>query len=683
MAANTPVTNLSNKSQEGLVQFFKACASLTSTSWNMREQMLEIDKLYIREMDSTLEQAKARQSNIVGDPTKFQNVIVPVVYPAVETAVTYQTSVFLTGVPLFGVSANAKYADAALQMESIIDDQSIKGGWTRELQLLFRDGFKYNFGCAEVNWTRKKIWTLDTDLAFSTTQARPTELYWEGNTVKRIDPYNILFDARYAPPDIAKRGEFAGYTELISHIELRKYLQELPFRMNSKQAYESGLGGTSSQFPYDYYIPEINPAALLSQRSFSTVNWMAWAGLEDKPNRINFRNVYHRTTFYARIVPSDFGIASPAAHIPQIWKFVIINFQVIVYAERQTNAHDMIPMLFIHPHDDGLAYQSKSLAKNSEPFQAVATALVNSSIAARRRSVSDRGIYDPSRIDAKHINNDSASAKIPVRPAAYGKPLSEAYYQIPYRDEQSATAMADVQSMLRFNEMVTGQNQAQQGQFVKGNKTLFEYQDIMGNASGRSQAISILLETQFFTPLKEMLKINILQYQTATQVFNRETEQEVPVDPVALRKAVLTFKVSDGLVPASKQMNSESFTTAVQTIASVPQLAASYELGPMFSYLFKTQRADVAQFEKSPQVIQYEQAVQAWQGAVAAAAESMSKLKKPDGSSYTPQEIQQALPPQPTPEQFGINPQQPPQMGKPAPQGSIMQQVLQNANSNS
>ena len=667
MATNTPIPNLSAKAQEGIIHFYRSCASITSSVWNMREQMLAVDKLYMREMDRTMEDAKAKMANAAGDPTKFQNIVVPVVMPSVEAAVTYQTSVFLTGVPLFGVSSTAEHADAALQMESIIDDQSIRGGWARELQLLFRDGFKYNFAAAEVDWTRKKIFSPETDFNFSPDQAKPVETYWEGNTLKRLDPYNVVFDARYKPTEMSARGEFVGYTELISHVELRQLMYELSYRMNTKQAYESASGSLGTTFPYNYYIPQLNPSALLDQQAFAAINWLSWAGLEERKTNINFKNTYFKTTFYARIVPADFGIASTAAHVPQIWKFIIINNQVLIYAERQTNAHNLIPILFAQPLEDGLGYQTKSLARNSEPFQSVASALVNSSIQARRRSIADRGLYDPSRVDSKHINNESASAKIPVKPAAYGKPLSEAYYAIPYRDEQSAQAMQDMQAMIRLNEQVTGQNQAQQGQFVKGNKTLFEYQDIMSNASGRSQAISILLETQFFTPLKEILKLNVLQYQQSTAVFNREVEEVIPIDPVALRQATLAFKVSDGLVPASKQMNTEAFQSAVQTIAAVPQLAGAYNLGPMFSYLFKSQRADVAQFEKSPEEVQYEQALAQWQQAVQLLAESLAS--RPE---LSPEEIQKSLPPQPTPEQFGVGQPKP----KP-PAISILQQVSQ------
>lgn len=678
MAANTPITNISNKSQDGLINYFRACANMTSTSWNLRHRLLEIDKLVMREMDRTVEQAKARAANKAGDPTKFQNVIVPVVMPSVEAAVTYQTSVFLTGNPLFGVSASAKHMDSALQMETVIDNQATRGGWVKELQLLFRDGFKYNLAAAEVVWARKKIYSPETDLEFNARQAKPVETYWEGNILKRLDPYNIIFDARYAPTDISKRGEFAGYTEMLSKVELQQYMNELSYRLNYKEAWEAGTGVVGTTYPYDYYIPELNPDAILSQSVFSSVNWMQWAGLEDKQGRINFKNTYFLTTFYARLIPADFGINTAAAKVPQIWKLVIVNNQTLLYAERQSNAHDMLPILFMQPMEDGLAYQTKSLAQNSAPFQEVATALVNSSIAARRRAIADRGLYNPSLVDAKHINSDNASAKIPVRPAAYSRSLGEAYMPIPFRDEQSAGAMGDVQAMLRFNEMVTGQNQAQQGQFVKGNKTLFEYQDIMGNAAGRSQAVSILLEAQFFTPLKEMLKLNVLQYQGPEEVFNREIEDVVAIDPVTLRKANLVFKVSDGLTPASKQMNTEAFQSAVQTIAAVPELAQAYNIGPMFSYLFKSQRADVAQFEKPANVIQYEQAMGQWQQAVDKVVTALMTVKKPDGSSLTPEEIQAAIPPQPLPEQFGVDPNAP--QSKPQQPGTILQQTQQAMN---
>lgn len=674
MTANVPL-QLKPESQLKIVQLFKACSANFLGTWNIRQQLIEADRVYMREQDITEQTLKATLANRIGDPTKYRNIQVPIVMNSVESAVTYQTSVFLTGSPLFAISANNRYMDAALQMETILDDQAIRGGWAREIQMTIRDGYKYNLGYCEADWERKKIFTPETDTSFSSSQAKSVATYWEGNTIRRLDPYNIFFDVRYKPTEMAKRGEFFGYSELMSRSEYVRFMNNLSVRMNFKKASEIGPSQVGAAFPNDYFIPMLNPRALINQAVAGGINWMQWVGLEPQgAGRINFQTSYIVSKLYARICPCDYGIPSEAPQVPQIWKFYIVNGQVLVYAERQTNAHDMIPVFGMQPTEDGLGYQTKSLLQNSEPFQAVGSALVNSAIASRRRSLSDRGLYDPSRVDAKAINNDSASAKIPVRPAAYGKPLSEAYFPIPFRDEQSAQAMSDLQAMMSMNDQVAGLNRAQQGQFVKGNKTLFEYQDVMGNANARQQNTALLLEAQFFTPLKEVLKLNILQYQAPTTVFNREKEEEVTIDPVVLRRANLVFKVSDGQLPASKQMNTEAFQAAVQTIGSSPQLAGSYNLGPMFSYLFKTQRADVAQFEKSPQLIQYEQAQAQWQQAVAMIMESVSKLKKADGSNYTPEEIQKAIPPQPLPEQFGVDPKNP-YAPAPKPTGSIIQQV--------
>lgn len=676
MAANTPITNITKQAQNNLIEYYKTCRTNVQSTWDMRNRMQQIDKIYQRELDYTQEQIKARAANRAGDPTKYQNVIVPVVLPAVESAVTYQSSVFLTGIPLFGVSATANAMDVALQMETIIDDQATRGGWIRELQLFFRDGFKYNLAAMEVEWAQEKTYIPTTNEIAGTPGASSTKLQetlWEGNKIRRLDLYNTIFDPRVIPAEIASRGEFAGYSQVLSRVELVKYLQSLQFRLNYREALECGFADLAGAENSEYFIPTVNLTSLLDPKLFTQFSWGQWAGLTDRKDAINFKNAYIKTVFYARVIPKDFGLPAAAPNQPQIWKFVFINGSILVYAERQTNAHDLLPILFSQPLEDGLGFQAKSLAQNSAPFQEVASALVNSAIQARRRAVSDRGIYNPSLIEAKHINNDSATAKIPLRPAAFGRSASEAYYPIPFRDEQSQQSMSDVSAILRFNEMVTGQNAAQQGQFVKGNKTLVEWESTMGAAAGRSQNTAILLESQFFTPLKEILKLNVLQYQKPSQIYNRETETTVQIDPVALRKASITFKVSDGLTPASKQMNTDAFQAACQTLAAVPQLSGAYNLGPMFSYLFKLQRADVAQFEKSPEQIAYEQAAAQWQQAAMTLAEALNKSKKPDGSAYTPQEIQQALPPQPQPQQFNYDPSNPkPQQ---APQGTILQQL--------
>lgn len=648
---NTPLL-LSEKSQEALIHYQHQCVGFTETQWNLRGRLRKIDLTYAREKDLTQEHAKAKVSNAYGDANKFQNITVPVVLPQVESAVTYQASVFLTGTPIFGVAASPEFIDQAVQMETVLSDESTRGGWVGQFEMFFRDLFKYNIAGVEVEWCRKVTPVFETSLSFQDgKQGKPNEVIWEGNAIRRLDMYNTFYDSRVVPSRVHEDGEFAGYIEVMSRIKLKQFISSLPtkFIENIIPAFESGLGSPTNDGQESYFIPEINPESTLNRNpKASGINWLSWAGIAGAEQKIQYKDVYEVTTLYARILPADFGIRVPGVNTPQVWKFITVNAKVLIHAERMTNAHNFLPMIFAQSNEDGLNLQTKSLATNVEPMQAITSAMWNSIIAARRRAISDRGLYDPSRVSERHINSDNPSAKIPVRPAAYGKPLGEAYYPIPFRDDQSAILLQETGQVIQMADMVSGRNQIRQGQFVKGNKTRKEFETVMGNANGRDQLVSLHLESQFFTPIKEILKINILQYQGGTSLYNKEQNKVITIDPVALRKAIMEFKISDGLLPTDKIISSDTLQIGIQVIGSSPQIGAGYNIAPMFSYLMKTQGANISAFEKSPEQQAYEQALGQWQQAMAQVAES---LKKFEGDPATIQ-----FPPQPLPEQYGYKP---------------------------
>jgi len=653
MVASTSVP-LSKKSQQALIAYYESVQNLQNISRaDFRSRFEHIDRTYQRELDLSEEQLRAKAANKSGDANRFQNMTVPVVMPQVETAVTYQTSVFLTGDPIFGVVADPQFMDEALQLETVLENNSIKGSWTRELILAFRDGFKYNFAPVEVTWEEEVTYSVDTNTSKDLKQGTPKEVIWSGNKLKRLDPYNTFVDTRVPPTEVYKHGEFAGFTELMSRIKLKQFVASLPDKIiaNLKPAFESGVGmaTASNSGAQNYYVPSINPEVSENDLLSGDTNWLKWAGLSSIKKDIDYKDSYEVTTLYCKILPAEFEMRVPSSNTPQIYKLIIVNHQHIIYAEKQTNAHGFIPIFIGQPLEDGLGYQTKSLASNGAPFQELTTAYMNSIIASRRRSISDRVLYDPSRITSAAINSSNPSAKIPVRPAAYGKNLAESVYAFPYREDQAASSMQQIQSLLGLSNQLSGQNQASQGQFVKGNKTLQEFESVMANANGRDQMSSILLEAQWFTPMKEVLKVNILQYQGGDTVYNRDKQRVVEIDPVALRKAVLEFRITDGLAPASKVLNSESFAVALQVIGSSPQIAAGYNISQLFSYFMKTQGAAITDFEKSPEQIAFEQAMQQWQQLALTAVDKGLDVSK--------------LPPQPLPEQFGYDPA----TNKPAP----------------
>lgn len=651
------------KSQECIIQFARNTSNQYIAQWNIREQLRQRDLSYIRETDYTEEQAKAKMANRRGDSTKFQNITMPVVMPQVESAVTYQQSVFLTGWPVFSVVSVPEFADEANQMDTIIGEQQEHGNWVPELLQCLRDGFKYNLMAAEISWEKEVTYSLTTELEYQAgKEGKPTEVIWQGNKIRRMDLYNTFWDTRVAPRDVAKKGEFAGFNEVMSRIAFKAYAATLPYRINMTEAFESGFSAPISTVGASgsngYYYPQINPEATVDMAWANGTNWAAWAGFEKEGKEINYKDMYQVTTLYGRILPSDFGFKGvPGQNTPQIWKFIIVNNQVVIYAERMTNAHNLLPIVFAQPLDDGLAYQTKSFAQNVEPVQSITTALSNSSIASRRRAISDRMLYDPSRVSAAAINNDAPNAKIAVRPSAYQQELSKAVYPIPFRDDQFQINMQEIQQYLGLANQISGLNPARQGQFVKGNKTKFEYADIMANANGRDQTVSLTLEGNFFWPIKEIIKTNILQYQGGVELYNRDAERMVSIDPVAIRKANLVMKVSDGLNPSDKIIDGESLSAALQFLAQNQSIGASYDVGGMFAYLFKSRGVKLDQYRKPEPQIAYERALDQWQQAVATLVEQLLG----SGMQLKPEDIQQALSglPQPTPEQFGYIPGSP------------------------
>lgn len=645
-APATPIY-IPKSAQEGFVQLKNSYMEAFGMFDNIRQQMIQIDIAYMREQDQSLENAKAQIRNRLGDLSKFQNVTVPIIYPAVETAVEYQTEVFLTGYPIFQFTGAPVDWDAVAQMNVIVEDQSTRGGWTRELMMAFRDGFKYNLLGVECDWDSCAAPVLETDISKSLSNGTPQEVIWSGNVLRRLDPYNTFWDTRYFPSEVSSRGEFGGYHKLLSRTEMKSFINGLDCKIiaNIIPALESAQTAwviVSGQNDINTYnIPLIRQDVTITMQQLGAEpDWNRWVDERLGEKEIKYKNSYVLTVLYARIIPSDFNLKVSAPQTPQIWKMYYVNNQILLGAKRLTNAHNNLPTLFAQPLEDGLGYQTKSLAKNAEDIQNVSSALLNSVIAARRRAISDRTIYDPSRISEQHINSANPSAKIPVRPAAYGKPISESVYAFPFRDDQSGLILQEMQQIMQLGDLSSGQNRTRRGQFQKGNKTLHEYQDVQDNSTGRDRMCSIGLEASLFTPLKNIIKINILQYQGTGVIFSKALQKEVNIDPVVLRNTAMSFNVSDGLLPSSKILNSDSLQQGFQTMAQVPQIAAGYNMTALFSYLMKSANADLTPFEKSPEQLAYEAAAAQWNQAM--------QLSVSKGVQFTQ--------PQPTPAQFNWDP---------------------------
>jgi hypothetical protein len=588
----TPKTPMpiSPEAQEKVKVFLNSAIDLYATSYNVRDQMVQRDLAYQGTNDWTEEQLRARQANTRGDPKKIQNIVVPVVMPQVESRLAELQDTFLTGSPIFA-SVGPPGSEAEMkQMDTVIEENSIYGAWPNNLLQTMRDGLKYDLGGVEVIWETKKIFNIGTPANDNISQGSPEESYYSGNFIKHLNSYNLILDTRVSPEKNHEMGEFAGYTELIGRIELKKRFESLdPIgSMNFRDAFESPGPSTDPATDQNapFFLPSINPDALLPITSRTQTNWLQWVGadVQEKGAGIKYGSNYEWTVFYARILPRDFDLKVPARNHVQIWKFIVINRSVVVFAERQTNAHNLLPIIVCKPSNDGLEWQSKSFAETAMPFQAIASALVNSGLDSQRRKVYDRLLYDPTKVAVKDINNVSSVARIPVKNSNYGKGLSDAVYQIPYRDEGVADILSFSQQIVQMGDIANGQNRVQQGQFQKGNKTRKEFDTVMYNASNRPRMMALGLEFTFFQPIKQIIKSNILQYQPPTSITSASSGDTVTIDPQALRKANLKMKIADGFLSSDKLVDLDTMNMLFQAAPALPQITVEYDLMGILAY---------------------------------------------------------------------------------------------------
>lgn len=608
MAKSSTQPAISPMAQAKVMEHAKNIFLMLRDLTHYRGRLIEQDRQYYREMDRSQMQGRADLANTLGDPSKIQNITVPVVGPQVDSAKAYLTEMFLSSYPIFPVTASPEHADTALQLETLLGNSAVHFQWGRHLALCMHDGLKHNLQAIEVSWKRETTASIRNDASQSVTEGVVQEETFSGNMLKHLNLYNLIFDPRVPPAEMHKRGEFAGYTELLTRIELKQLLLDLDrtLTMNATQAFESPTAhnNTADMGAASFYMPSINPKSLVDPANIG-FNWLKWAKTTTN-QKIRYQDMYEVTTLYCRVIPKELMIfpqdARKTAGEPQIYKFIIVNQRVLIFAQRMTNAHGYIPIIIGQMNEDGLGLQTKSFADNATPYQQIATSLWNSGIASQRRKVYDRIYYDPSRINKADMDKTDPVARIPVKQTAYGLPIGEAIFVAPYRDEGVASILGMAREVVDMADIASGQNRVQRGQFQKGNKTRTEFNEVMQNSDARPRMAAILLGISWFQPIKDVLKTDILQYQPPATLFNPEKQKSIKIDPVTIRTVAWQFQLADGVMPSDKFLNFELFGQVLQFATAVPQAAAEWDLPGMFAYQLKMQGAKwVANFRRTPE----------------------------------------------------------------------------------
>ena len=587
---------LTSDSKKEFGKYLVAIHKYRNTAIDFSSYMRKMDELYMRESailaGSSKDTVKAASRDIDG------TFIAPVILPQLESARAYLTNLFLAQDPIFQAAGNKDNIDAATQFNLLLKRDADTEGWRSELSKGIIGGLKYNLMCEEVSYVTRKTFSVDPQKIGAT-----REVLRQSNSVRNINLYNAVWDQTVSPSKIHSEGAFAGYVEFMSRIKLIKWFQELPaagvqcsqeqMLAASKWLFQAeepiiksctwnakyiddfrGNGGTISDFTG--FWDNGAPAASYPTRYMSA-----------NTAELQFRG-YQKFVLYVRILPQDFKVSVPSAKDPQIWKLIWVNNE-LVFAEQQTNAHQHFPMLFSEVLSDGLDYQTLSYAENLRDVQAIISKLWTAELKSTNRVIGDRAVYNPLSINGNHLKSKSGASKIPLTGAAasIGSDPRLAYYQIPYQDPALGLRMSQASQMFAMADKISGQNPTLQGNFVKGNKTDNQFQETVQGTEARLLLMAIMLETNLFTPMKEIIKTNVFQYKIDELVTDSVTKQPLQIDAQKLRQSQIDFELGDGLAAASAKAMLPVIGQSLQMMQVNPLLGQSYDIVGMVSYFLK------------------------------------------------------------------------------------------------
>ena len=578
---------ISRDSHSKLIEYISKILEKHRHFSNLRDKLEAIDKAYFMYQLAEADDVEGLR-RIKQESTQLE---IPLAMSQVDSVTAFLVDIFVSGHPMIGVLGSKGKEDIADKLEALFNDHATRAEWVPNFIGNIFNNVKYNFAALEVEWSYIKGYQIEESTTLET-EAPELRETWEGvNSAKNLDPYNVLWDHRFAPNEAIRKGDYSGYAEIISKWELQELITKLAEKGNSFNGADA-LKSNSSGAISEHYIerPEISNYACTDRAM--AVNWEAYAlgKSQDSSAKKEYKTAYLKHVLYLRIVPEEFGISATKPKQPQLWKVVVINAKHIISMSKVNSVDNRGGIIISALKDDGYELQTPSITEVTLPSQDAASDLLNVRVNASRRALGDRLIYDERYISKDDINSVNPASKLALKKGLNeDMRFSDVIYQVPFDASGTAGAIGDMQQVLQLAEMSHGVNSNMQGMFRKGNRTLGEVQDVMGASSIRSMMLALNYEFRVMAHFKATIKLNTLLRATKQQILSPYRQKILDIDPAEFRATVLEFKLADGLVNKSKLLPPEAFASIIQFFMQSEQMNMEYDIPGMVIHLSSIQ----------------------------------------------------------------------------------------------
>ena len=478
------------------------------------------------------------------------NIEVPIIGPQLDSITAQLVKLFLSDDPVFQVITTPARAEVAAQFNSLFHLYSRRFQWVSNLTLSMQDLAKYNLTFVETSWMDYKNIS--------------------GVKIERHSPYNVLFDSSLPVRQLLTDGLYAGAIMRKTGVALRQYaaMHQLSLTSEAVNSIADGM--------IRFQLPSVEMST-------------AKSGLEVFLPEKQSAKFHELIKLYVRIIPAEFNLSVREGldpMYPGIYCLHILNNKHLVGIHELNSTYPYFPLLGCQIRNSDYEISGETFAEQLVPIQNLATKLYNGDINSLRRVLMDRALYDPRMFPEEMIASPNPAEKIPLKPGVpMGTPLGAGYQQLGYNDPALGARVGQANQLAGLANHITGLNPAQQGQFVRGNKSRTEFMEIMGNADARLITMAYSLSDDLFNFIKEIILSDVLINVNEIEIQDYRTGKPIKVSSSILRETPVAWRMSGGLSASRSMVPLESITQFLQIIMNSPTGAARVNFEKLANFI--------------------------------------------------------------------------------------------------
>jgi hypothetical protein len=534
---------------------------------------------YVKETETDSRRRSRRDSE--GVP-QYTTITIPYSYATLMTAHTYWTSVFLARDPIHQIQALGNEPESSERaVESVLQYNVITGRNLPAYYIWLLDQGKYGEGIMGMAWDVERTYIPQLVTKPATFAGIPipgkTKQEWESREVLgyegmrlfNVRPHDFLFDPAVTLREFQK-GEFAGHDSFVSMTVLKdgealgKFFNTM-YVKSRKQSIraQTQAQGSDTELPGSQ-LPQVN------------------VGSGDTYGGCDL------TEITIELVPREVGLA-PRDYLEK-WTFTIANDEIIVGCQPQGWFHNNFMYDVLEHEIEGYNVSKRGMMEMLRPLNVTLDWLFNTHFFNVRKVLNDEFIYDPSILLSKDVESPGPGKLIRVRPEAYGKDITKAFYQLQTQDV-TQNHVRDAMMIIEMMQRLTGVNDTVMGMLNNSRRTATEVRSSSSFAVNRLKTQCEYYSAMGFSPHACRL-IQVLQQMFAGKpekyfrtVGNRAeiTDRFVSVGPNDIAGS-FDYVPVDGTMPVDRQAQAAVFTQMMQQMATIPPVAQGYDWVRLFGY---------------------------------------------------------------------------------------------------